>query len=289
MRFGDIVLERYIMSWHDDIRHQLIGNLSNAQDNPVQQLNNALRLLSKHRSVLLQNTLIQKQGLIVHQGPFEGLEFIERSSEGCHVPKLLGCYEQPLHKYLYEIITKDYDTIVNVGCAEGYYAVGLARKMPNTQIHAYDLNPSAIDACKNLAMKNDVADQVFVEKEFKPSNFKSFINKKTLILCDIEGAEEQLLDPEVSPELAQMDILVEAHDDLKTNISQTLENRFSTTHTIKFIKDNGQRNLKGMPAWFFKLSHLDQLLAVWEWRSGPTPWLIMSPKETEVDKLNASS
>jgi len=23
------------------------------------------------------------------------------------------------------------------------------------------------------------------------------------------------------------------------------------------------------------LAHLDQLLAVWEWRSGPTPWLVM--------------
>jgi hypothetical protein len=89
------------MSWHDDIRHQLVNNLSHEQDNPVQQLNNALRLLSKHRSILVQNTLTQRQGLTVHHGPFAGLEFIERSSEGCHVAKLLGCYEQPLHEYLY--------------------------------------------------------------------------------------------------------------------------------------------------------------------------------------------
>jgi hypothetical protein len=26
------------------------------------------------------------------------------------------------------------------------------------------------------------------------------------------------------------------------------------------------------------LAHLDQLLATWEWRSGPTPWLVMKAK-----------
>jgi len=266
------------MSWHDDIRHQLVNNLSHEQDNPVQQLNNALRLLSKHRSILVQNTLIQQQGLTVHQGPFAGLEFIERSSEGCHVAKLLGCYEQPLHEYLYQVITTDYDAIVNIGCAEGYYAVGLARKMPKTQVYAYDLNTAALDACRKLAQKNGVADQVTVKQKFDPVTFKKFMNKKTLIICDIEGAEEQLLDPVISPELIQMDILVEAHDDLTTDISKTLKNRFSDTHNIKLIKDNGQRNLRDMPNWFFNLAHLDQLLAVWEWRSGPTPWLIMSSK-----------
>lgn len=31
-------------------------------------------------------------------------------------------------------------------------------------------------------------------------------------------------------------------------------------------------------AWFNNLAHLDQLLATWEWRSGPTPWLVMKTK-----------
>jgi hypothetical protein len=33
-----------------------------------------------------------------------------------------------------------------------------------------------------------------------------------------------------------------------------------------------------MPAWLQELAHLDQLLAVWEWRAAPTPWLVMRPK-----------
>ena len=33
-----------------------------------------------------------------------------------------------------------------------------------------------------------------------------------------------------------------------------------------------------MPDWLKPLPHLDQLLAVWEWRMQPTPWLVMTPK-----------
>jgi hypothetical protein len=44
------------------------------------------------------------------------------------------------------------------------------------------------------------------------------------------------------------------------------------------IEDNGQRQLPNAPTWFNNLAHLDQLLAVWEWRSGPTPWLVMKRK-----------
>ncbi len=30
---------------------------------------------------------------------------------------------------------------------------------------------------------------------------------------------------------------------------------------------------------FSKFGHLDQLLALWEWRMGPTPWLIMASRQ----------
>jgi len=40
--------------------------------------------------------------------------------------KLLGFYEQPLQPYIEQVIQTGYPTIINIGCAEGYYAVGLA-------------------------------------------------------------------------------------------------------------------------------------------------------------------
>ena len=47
----------------------------------------------------------------------------------------------------------DYQTVVNVGCAEGYYAIGMARLMPNSLFLAFDINPKAIECCRELARK----------------------------------------------------------------------------------------------------------------------------------------
>ena len=43
--------------------------------------------------------------------------------------------------------------------------------------------------------------------------------------------------------------------------------------------DSGERRLRKVPPWFTRLGHLDQLLATWEWRSGPTPWLVMRSRQ----------
>lgn len=72
-------------SINSQIQKQLQSILSQAtQDNVSEQaqLNNALRLLSKWRSVLIQNTLLKSQGRVVMQGPLAGLDFLPQSAEG---------------------------------------------------------------------------------------------------------------------------------------------------------------------------------------------------------------
>ena len=263
------------MSLAKNITQQLLASLSQETNDPNATLNNSLRLLSKWRSVLIQNTLLEKEGTKVLQGPLKGLDFIEQSAEGCHIAKLLGCYEQPLQPYITAAIKNDYSTILNIGCAEGYYAVGLARAMPNARSLAFDTDPKAQVACKELAVKNGVSDRVEVGGLFSPANFANYDQASTLVFCDIEGAELELLDPEIAPALKSMDLIVESHECLRPGITDTLITRFSSTHDIQLIPDNGSRQLDNVPAWFKQLSHLDQLLATWEWRSGPTPWLVM--------------
>lgn len=70
---------------------QQLNETINSELNSVFALNNALRLLSKWRSVLIQNTLLQHQGTMVIQGPLAGMDFLPQSAEGCHIAKLLGC------------------------------------------------------------------------------------------------------------------------------------------------------------------------------------------------------
>jgi hypothetical protein len=265
------------MSLHGQIRQQLTTQLAATSDDQA-SLNNALRLLSKWRSVLIQNTLLQQTGTVVMQGALQGLDFLAQSAEGCHIAKLLGCYEQPLQPFVEQAIQKQYATVLNIGCAEGYYAVGMARRMPNTLVLAHDLNPKAQEICKALATKNKVNDRVRIGGLFKPTDFATYAGQRVLLMCDIEGAERELVDPVASPALQSMDIIVESHECLIPGITQLLIDRFKVSHQITVVQDDGQRHLDKPPQWFLNLAHLDQLLATWEWRSGPTPWLVMQPK-----------
>ena len=267
------------MSLHAQIHQQLMGQLA-ATPGDQASLNNALRLLSKWRSVLIQNTQLQQQGTLVMQGPLKGLDFLSQSAEGCHIAKLLGCYEQPLLPFIEQAVQKQYATILNIGCAEGYYAVGMARRMPNTRVLAHDLNPKAQEICTALAQKNSVSNRVSIGGLFTPGDFVAHAGQDVLLMCDIEGAERELLDPAASPALKGMDIIVESHECLTAGITQLLIDRFKDSHNITLVHDDGQRQLDNPPRWFLNLAHLDQLLATWEWRSGPTPWLVMLAKET---------
>jgi hypothetical protein len=263
---------------HANVREQLLSSLQQAASDDIAQLNNALRLLSKWRSVLIQNTLLQQQGTVVMEGPLQGLDFLPQSAEGCHIAKLLGCYEQPLLPFIEQAIQTNYPVILNIGCAEGYYAVGMARRMPNTQVLAFDLNPKAQETCSALAAKNHVSDRITIGALFQPEHFADYAGQNVLVLCDIEGAERELLNPEIAPALKGMDIIMESHECLIPGITQAIINRFKDSHTITLVEDNGQRQLSNAPKWFNNLAHLDQLLATWEWRSGPTPWLVMKSK-----------
>ena len=273
------------MSFHTQLREQLHAQLSTAQPNEVEQLNNALRLLSKWRSVLIQNTVLQHNGTEVWQGPLKGLGVLPQSTEGCHIAKLLGTYEQPLQPYIENAIATNYPLILNIGCAEGYYAVGMARKMPGTKVFAFDSSAIAQSTCTALAKKNNVSDRVQVGGLFSPSDFDRYSDgSRPLVLCDIEGAELELLDIDKAASLSEMDLIVESHECLRPGVTQSLINRFNESHEIVLIHDNGQRYLNQAPDWFNGLAHLDQLLATWEWRSGPTPWLVMTSK-TKAQKI----
>ena len=267
------------MTLHDEVRRRLLDGLAGEGAADARRLDEALRLLAKWRSALVQNTILRRHGTVVMEGPLQGLDYLSRSAEGCHVAKLLGCYEQPLHPFIESAIRAAYPVVLNIGCAEGYYAVGMARRMPATRVEAFDADAQAQRACAALAARNGVADRVQVGARFRPEDFARYAGRKALVLCDTEGAEKDLLDPERAPALTGMDIIVESHDCLIRGLSRLLVERFRASHDVTVVPDDGLRRLRNAPAWFHRLAHLDQLLATWEWRVGPTPWLVMKARQ----------
>lgn len=239
-------------------------------------LESGLRLLAKWRSQILANTYVARHGVTVFQGPFAGMTYVERSTEGALIARLLGCYEAELHPHLAAIAEEGLDCLIDVGCAEGYYAVGLARQLPDITVYAHDISEPARAACAELAARNGVSDRVIIGGEFKPEDFEGFADRRVLVLVDAEGAELDVLRPDLSPALARMKLIVETHDVFRPGALKTLMERFGPTHDI--VRVDSQGKVFDMPDWLAGLSHLDQLLATWEWRQKPTPWLVMRPK-----------
>lgn len=242
----------------------------------VARLEQAFRHLAKWRSELISNTLVERSGTKVLSGPFKGMEYPVRASEGSRSCRLLGAYEASLAPVIEEIVTKAYPVVIDLGSAEGYYAVGLARRLPKARVLARDANPKAQALCAALAAANGVAERVEIGGLLEHADFDLCQAQKTLVVCDIEGAEGALLDPVRAPGLRSADILVEAHDCIQHGLSHLLVERFRATHHIRVI---GRRlDDSGLPDWMEALSDLDRLVALWEWRSGPTPWLWMVQK-----------
>lgn len=244
------------------------------------QLAAALRLLAKWRGGILANTIAARSGTRVLGGPFEGMDCGTAVSEGSRSARLLGCYEASLIPIIEEIIARAYPLVIDIGSAEGYYAIGLARRMPQSRIMARDQSAVAQAMCGALAALNGVADRVEVGGLFAHADFALTLAQPTLILCDIEGAEVELLDPARAPGLMAADILVECHDCLRPGITQTLTNRFAPSHDVQRI--DRALDTSTLPPWMDELSDIDRLIALWEWRAGPTPWLWMRHKGPNV-------
>jgi hypothetical protein len=233
----------------------------------------ALRLLAKWRSRLIENTLRHRDGTTVLSGPFKGMAYDIAAAEGAYVARLLGSYERSLAPVIEDIIAAGYPLVIDIGCAEGYYAVGLARRMPQTLVLARDDNPQAKELCAALALANGVGDRVQVGGRFRHADFAICNNQPTVVICDIEGAEAALLDPTRAPGLLVADILVEVHETTHPGLLDELTDRFTRTHVVTRI--DRKLDDSALPDWMESLSDMDRLLALWEWRAGPTPWLWM--------------
>jgi SAM-dependent methyltransferase len=243
----------------------------------IEQVNAILRVTAMWRSIALAQTFIAHSGgTTVAGGPFAGMAYVSVATEGALIARLLGVYESELHPHFEAFIAEGLDCVIDVGCAEGYYAVGLARRMPDTTVYAFDILETARAACAGMAVANGVRDRVLIGGEFRPEDFQRFAGRRALVLVDAEGAEVDILDPARGPALAGMNIIVETHDVYRPGALSTLMERFSPTHDIQRVDQDFKAY--DQPAWIKDLNHLDQLLTVWEWRQRPTPWLVMRPK-----------
>ena len=176
--------------------------------------------------------------MTVQHGPFKGMRYPAAESIGSALfPKLLGSYERELHPWIERLCEKHYTEIVDVGCAEGYYAVGLALRMPEAKVYAFDVNERALGLCRAMAELNGVTDRVATRGFCDVDSLMSIpVTFRGLVVCDCEGYESELITKEVVNSRQCWDFLIEMHDFQDINISSRIGSILEQTHCLESIE-----------------------------------------------------
>lgn len=237
--------------------------------------------LYRRRIAPLREEYVRRYGLDVLRGPFAGLRYPPDLPAHDHIShhliaKLVGSYEQQIYPWIEEWIAQDFDLVIDVGSAEGFYAVGLARAMPDVEVRAYDTYGQAREDCAELARANGVQDRVTIAGECTPSTLAAVSEARVALLSDCEGYEKILLDPELAPNLRHWSIIVEQHMLQDPTIAETIARRFRETHEIEVIDyvppdGDGLAELE----WLTK----EQIRFVLSERPYPMSWAMLRPRD----------
>jgi hypothetical protein len=236
----------------------------------------------------------------VRQGPFAGMRYIDRSVGSAFIPKLLGIYERELNECVEQACVAKFPLIVDIGAAEGYYAIGLARRNPDARIIAFEMEEPGRNALGAMASLNGIVvmdlsgdPQIGGPSYLKPQlelhgkceleNLQEALMwaDRSLVVCDVEGYEESLLVPEKIPALARATLLVEMHDCFRPGLTELVTKRFASTHEVQRIwqepRSRADFPFTSMGTKLLPKRYIDW--AVSEWRPERMSWLWMKPKK----------
>lgn len=220
----------------------------------------------------------------VLSGPFQGLPYLDEIGFcGPIFPKWIGSYEDELHPFLEKLLQTPPSVIVDVGAAEGYYAVLLAARLPGSVVHAFDIDPFAKRALARLARLNHVSNLRInslctfeeLDKLLGPARGAG------LLFCDIEGGENYLVDPVKCPALRHANIVVELHETKDfpgEGTRNLLQSRFQDSHEIEHVPHSPKSISRYLEVTRNALTPADLSTALNEVRGASRGYLIMRPR-----------
>lgn len=215
-------------------------------------------------------------------GPFAGMKLsLSPVSSRHHLGYVLGTQEMELREVIERAIARGHRHIINVGAADGYYAVGLARRLPQAAVTAFETLDAMHPVLKRVAALNGVEPRLRILGMCQTQDLVDAIAQdggRTLIVADIEGGEVDLLDPAQVPSLRRTDILVETHDAFAPRCTEIILERFAATHRTICIVSR-PRMLADFPEHFLpamvRAAPRTALELMHERRTGSQRWIYM--------------
>ena len=230
----------------------------------------------QHRLVKEASSLLwELTGGRIASGPFRGMHYSNESVGSEWAPKLLGTYELELWAVVEQIVKERPRQLIDIGAGEGYYAAGLAWRIPNAHIVAFEAQSFAHPLMHRILELNSASGRVEINGICTPEILNCHLrDSSAVIICDVEGAELAILDPSIVPGLLRSDILVELHEWHSPQLSETIRQRFEKTHQIETICSR-RRTLADLPLGM-RLSPAQAKACMDEFRPGPMAWFWMT-------------
>lgn len=241
-----------------------------------------IKIAKEILKIIMERSLFLVLGGKVYSGPFAGMKYVYKSTGSALFPKLLGTYELELYSIIEDLCRKQFNTIISVGTGEGYYAVGFAVRNSQAHVIAFETKNEGQRLIKKMAGINGVDKRIGVHGLCDSISLSNSLTRcnRCLILMDIEGGEETVLDPLVIPKLRESHILVELHDVLRRGMGAIITSRFESSHKITEVWSRN-RNLEDFPieSWRRHLFRLKKYLirSMYENRPEQMRWFYLEP------------
>ena len=224
---------------------------------------------------------VARRGLTAGAGPFRGLRY--PAAVAPRIPglagRLGGGYEVELHPAIESIIARDPQLVVNVGSGDGYYSVGFALRCPGARVVAFEIEPYPARVAAAVAAANGVAARIEQRGGCTREELAALEPAgRTVLVCDAEGAEADLIDPAEVPWLRGAELLIEVHETFRPGVGDELARRLSPSHELEWIAP-AARHLEDLPMfWDLPLVSETQTESLYsELRLWRTSWLHAVP------------
>jgi hypothetical protein len=242
---------------------------------PPETANEARVRLSLALSEQLNNT--------VAAGLFAGMVLLPASTwgRGDRGSQLLGLYE----KEIQDLIKTSYsscDCLIDVGAADGYYAVGSIYKKLFQSCYAFEASDESRHSIARLAGLNGVGDKIVIRGFCSSEQLLALplpCRERSFMLVDIEGGEFELLSAEVITAFSKAVFAIELHPWAVPAGEQAVAelcDRFSRSHNITKISQ-GARDPNQFE-FLRQLSDNERWLLASENRGQWMQWLIAQPR-----------
>lgn len=241
----------------------------------------------EYHKIYLNNEIIKISKSKIMNGHYKNTYFLNKShwSKFDHASKLLGLYEEQVQDLIVNTQRKNnLKNFINIGCAEGYHALGLIKNNFFDKSICYEISEVARNILKENLKKNNIENKVKIRGEANSNQIKKDLEnltiEETLFLIDIEGNEFKLFSDNDFNFLKKGFFIIEDHNFMVRN--HTLKDNFYSSIKKYFnvsIIQNGSRNPFDLNINFMnELNDDSRFLILSECRSQKMNWIFLSPK-----------